>query len=357
MAEDLGERSEEPTPRRLQQARSDGKVARSQELSSAMMLLAGTLIAAVAIMPMLNRFKAALTAVLSGDMLGNPVKPADAFNVVAFVARTAADVGLPILLITAVVAYFVQFWQVGWLFSPRALQPKLSKLDPVKGFKKLFDLSALFKTGMAIVKTVVIVTMVAVTIMQYRRDIVTLAYLMPMQSAFKAGLMLLDMAMRLVALLLLLGVIDLFYQRWKYKQDLKMTKHEVKDEMKQVEGDPQVKRRRARMAFQISMQRINATVPQADVVVTNPEHVSVAIKYDAERMNAPVVVAKGADFIALRIRQLALINSIPIIERPPLARALYRQVIVGQEIPPDFYNAVAEILAYVYQLEGGRVAS
>ena len=104
------------------------------------------------------------------------------------------------------------------------------------------------------------------------------------------------------------------------------------------------------------MQRINATVPQADVVVTNPEHVSVAIKYDAERMNAPMVVAKGADFIALRIRQLALVNSIPIIERPPLARALYRQVIVGQEIPPDFYNAVAEILAYVYQLEG-RMAS
>ena len=156
-------------------------------------------------------------------------------------------------------------------------------------------------------------------------------------------------------MLLLLGIIDFAYQRWKHAQDLKMTKQQVKDEMKQTEGDPDVKRRRMRMQQQIAMQRIAAAVPRADVVVTNPEHVSVAISYEAERMSAPIVVAKGADFVALRIRQIALANGVPIVERPPLARALYRQVAVGQEIPPDFYNAVAEILAYIYRLMNGRL--
>ena len=129
-----------------------------------------------------------------------------------------------------------------------------------------------------------------------------------------------------------------------------MTKHEVKDEMKQSEGDPQVKKRRLRIQQQIAMQRVSAAVPKADVVVTNPEHVALAIQYDAAQMNAPKVIAKGADYLAIRIRQIALANGIPVVERPPLARALYRQVAVGQEIPPDFYNAVAEILAYVYGL-------
>lgn len=129
-----------------------------------------------------------------------------------------------------------------------------------------------------------------------------------------------------------------------------MTKHQVKDELKQTEGDPETKRRRMRMQQQISMQRVASAVPKADVVVTNPEHVSVAIQYDAERMNAPTVIAKGADYLALRIRQIALLRGIPVVQRPPLARALYRQMEVGQEVPPDFYKAVAEILAFVYQL-------
>ena len=203
-----------------------------------------------------------------------------------------------------------------------------------------------------VVKLVVIMAVVVLTIYQYRREIVVLAYLNPMQGVSKSALMVLDLSIRVLAVLLLLGIIDLVYQRWKHYQDLKMTKQEVKDELKSVEGDPLVKRRRYRMQQNISMQRINAAVPQADVIVTNPEHISIAIRYDAEKMNAPTVIAKGADYLALRIRQLALLNGIPILERPPLARALYKQVGVGQEIPPDFYNAIAEILAYVYQLDG-----
>lgn len=355
MADEMAERTEDPTAKRLSQARADGNVARSQELASALMLLAGTLLTAATIIPMLWRFKSIVAAALSDDMLGNPVMARDALALIEFVAIAAARITLPLLLVVAVAAYIIQFLQVGWLFTTRPLVPSLGKLNPMKGFKRLFDLNAMFKTGLAVVKTAVIVAMVVATIYQYRTEIVTLPYFSPAQVLAKGGLMMLDLALRLVAVLLLLGLLDYLYQRWKHKQDLKMTKQEVKDELKQMEGDPLVKRRRARMAYQIALQRVNAAVPRADVVVSNPEHISVAIKYDADRMNAPIVVAKGADFLALRIRQIALINGIPIVQRPPLARALYRQVEVGQEIPPDFYHAVAEILAYVYQLSGATV--
>jgi flagellar biosynthetic protein FlhB len=352
MAEDLGERTEEPTPKRRADARRDGTIARSQELSAALLLLVGTLTIAVAFFPMLGQFKGVIGAVLAGDTLGNPVDPREAKTVIDFVAVAAARIGIPLLLIMFVATVLVQFAQVGWLFSPHLLRPKLSQLNPLSGLKRLLGLSSLFKAGLSIVKMALVLIVVAITIYQYRRQIVVLPYLVPLQIVLKGAGLALNLALRLAAILLLLGLLDLAYQKWKHHQDLKMTKQQVKDEMRQSEGDPQVKRRRYRMQQQIAMQRIAAAVPRADVVVTNPDHVSVAITYEAQRMNAPTVVAKGADFVALRIRQIALANSIPIVQRPPLARALYRQVAVGQEIPPDFYHAVAEILAYVYQLNG-----
>jgi len=187
---------------------------------------------------------------------------------------------------------------------------------------------------------------------QHRDRIIVMPYLALKPCVIGVGSLLFDLALRLLAVLLLLGVIDFAYQRWKHSKDMRMSKQEVKDEMKQTEGDPEVKRRRMRMQQQIAMQRISASVPKADVIVTNPEHISIAIKYDADRMHAPMVVAKGADFLAMRIRQVALQHGIPIVERKPLARALYREVAVGQEVPPDFYTAVAEVLAYVYRLSG-----
>ncbi|MHC4218516.1 MAG: flagellar biosynthesis protein FlhB [Planctomycetota bacterium] len=352
MAEDLGERTEPPTPKRRTEARQDGNIARSQELSGALMLLAGTLVIAATFFPMLGSFKGMIRAVLDGDTLGSPLDPAEAKTVIDFVAIAAARIGVPLLLLMAFAAFVIQFSQVGWLFSPKMLRPKLSQLNPINGAKRLLGLSGLFKAGLSIVKTVLVVLVVILTIYQYGRQLVVLPYLAPLQIVLKASGLMLILALRLVAVLVLLGVLDLVYQRWKHTQDLKMTKQQVKDEMRQAEGDPHVKRRRYRMQQQIAMQRIAAAVPKADVVVTNPDHVSVAITYEAERMNAPTVVAKGADFVALRIRQIALANSVPIVQRPPLARALYRQVAVGQEIPPDFYHAVAEILAYVYQLNG-----
>ena len=350
MAEDLGERSEEATPKRRLEAREEGNVARSQDLAGGLLLLAATVILWAAVWPMLGRFKTVLEAVLDGDTLGNPVDPAQAMTVVEYVAAAAVRIGLPLLLITGAVAFLTHFSQVGWLFAPKAVMPKLSKLNPMTGLKRIFGISGLVKVSLDTLKVALVITVAVVTMMQYREQIVVLPYLSVMQCLAESAKMMLDLALRLIAILLILGVFDLLFQRWKHKQDLKMTKHQVKDELKQTEGDPETKRRRMRMQQQIAMQRVASAVPKADVVVTNPEHVSVAIQYDAERMNAPTVIAKGADYLALRIRQIALLRGIPVVQRPPLARALYRQMEVGQEVPPDFYKAVAEILAFVYQL-------
>ncbi len=351
-SDELGERTEPPTTRRKSEARRDGNVAKSPELGAALMLVTGTLLVAWLGPGILGDFKSVLANVLTDDVLGSPLAVSDASTVAKYVAVAGMRIALPILLLLAVAAYVFQFIQVGWLITLKPLQPDLGKLDPIKGAKRLVSLNSWFKAALSVVKLAVIMLVVVLTIYQYRREIITMAYLNPIQGVGKSALLVLNLAIRILAVLILLGLIDFAYQRWKHNQDLKMTKQEVKDEMKAVEGDPLVKRRRYRMQQSIAMQRINAAVPKADVIVTNPEHISIAIKYDAEKMAAPTVVAKGADYLALRIRQLALLNSIPIVERPPLARALYKQAAVGQEIPPDFYNAIAEILAYVYQLEG-----
>ena len=350
--DDMGERTEEATPRRRTEARSSGNVARSQDLAGAMMLLAVTILTAVVLFPVLGQFKVVLEAVLSGDTLGSPIDPGHAVTVISYVAVAAARIAAPLLLVVLVVAIVSHFVQVGWLFSTKALMPTLNKLNPLTGFRRIFGLSGLVKVLMDSAKVIVVLTVVVLTLMQYRERVLVLGYFSVLQGLHEAGWLVFILALRLVVVLLLLGVLDFYYHKWKHNQDLKMTKHQVKDEMKMNEGDPEVKKRRFRMQQQISMQRVSAAVPKADVVVTNPEHVSVAIQYDAERMHAPTVVAKGADFLALRIRQIALMRGIPIVQRPPLARALYRQVGVNQEIPTEFYHAVAEILAHVYRLQG-----
>lgn len=347
MAEDLGEKSEEATPKRRQEARESGNVARSQDFASALLLLAMTLTLWAALMPMLDRFRIVMESILGES---TPWDPAEAWDTVTFVGAAAVGVAMPVLAVAWGAAFVAHLLQIGWLFAPKALRPQFSKLSPLSGVRRIFGLSGLVKVTLDTLKVVIIAIVSVATIWQHRDEIVVMPYLSSMQSLAKAGWLLLDLALRVLAVLLVLGFLDFFYQRWKHNQDMKMTKQQVKDELKQTEGDPDVKRRRLRMQQQVAMQRISSAVPKADVVVTNPDHVSVAIKYDAATMSAPKVLAKGADLLALKIRQLALRHGIPIVERQALARALYRQVAVNQEIPASFYTAVAEILAYVYRL-------
>lgn len=350
MAEDLGEKSEEPTPKRQQDAREKGNVARSQDMSAAILLAVATIVLWLGTGPMFEGFHLLITGTLDGSIVGNTVAGSEVMALITYTSNFMMMYVLPVLAAAWLAGYIATFWQIGWLFSPQAVQPKLNKLNPINGFKRIFGISGLVKVSLDSLKVAIVVIVSAVTIKQFTDRMLVLPHLTALQAMGEMGRMMLELAIRVVAVLLLLGLLDFFYQRWKHQNDLKMTKHEVKDEMKQSEGDPEVRQRRMRMQQQIAMQRISSAVPNADVIVTNPEHISIALQYDATSMHAPKVVAKGADYLALRIRQIALAHNIPIVERKPLARALYKDVKIGQEVPPQFYHAVAEILAYVYRL-------
>jgi len=352
MADDLGERSEDATPKRKLESRQEGQVAKSVDLSGAVLLALTTIAVAAAAAWMLDSGRVVMEQVLSSLATPDAVDMGSVGGIAWSVGAAGVRIVTPVIAVAWLAALLSQVGQVGWLFAPKAIMPKANKLNPMAGAKKIFGLSGLVKAGMDSLKVLVVVLVAVFTIYQYGDRILVLPYLAMTECLATTGTLMLDLAIRLLVVLIVLGIIDFAYQRWKHREDMKMTKQQVKDEMKQSEGDPEVKRRRLRMQQQIAMQRIQAAVPRADVIVTNPEHLAVAIQYDAETMRAPRVIAKGADYLAQRIRQIGMRHGIPIVERKPLARALYAEVAVGQEVPPDYYAAVAEVLAYVYRLNG-----
>lgn len=351
MAEELGERTEQATPKRLQDAREEGNVARSNDLSSALMLGASALALWFGFGPMLDRLGNAMERVLSEPGLRN-VAPGTWQDSVEAVVLAAVFALAPIAIAIWFAGVAANLVQVGFLVTPKALAPKVSKLNPIEGAKRIFGSRALVKAILDSLKVLLVVVVVAWTV-HGMHDRVMLLPLMHLPAAMMAvGELMVELALRVAAVLLLLGVIDFTWQKHKHAKDMMMSRQQIKDEFKQSEGDPEVKRRRLQFARQIAQQRIASAVPKADVIVTNPEHLSVAIQWDESTMRAPIVVAMGADHLALRIRQIAMQHGIPILERKPLARALYKQVTVGQEIPVETYEAVSEVLTYVYQLNG-----
>jgi flagellar biosynthesis protein FlhB len=350
--DDLGERTEAPTPKQLQSARDKGQVPKSQDLSGAVLML-GSVVALIALAPMIaEMFERILRKMLSGDVSVDQLDPAIIRSAGSLAIYEVGRVMLPVLLIVMVIAYSSQFMQVGWLISGDPIMPKFNKLSPISGIKRIYGRKGLVK---AIINTLKLGLLILVSILVIRSQIDAIAVLPKLPAAIATAAilrMLLIIAFTLIVILLMLAVIDFIFQRWQHTQENKMTKQQVKDERRSMEGDPQLKGKRMQMAREIVMQQISHQVPQADVIVTNPTHFSVAIKYDTSGMGAPKVTAKGADLIALRIRQIARQNDVPIVERPPLARALYWGIKVGQEISPEHYEAVAELLAYVYRMEG-----
>ncbi|MCE7974877.1 MAG: flagellar biosynthesis protein FlhB [Leptolyngbya sp. PLA1] len=349
MAEDMGDKTEAPSSRKLEEARSRGQVAKSQDLAGAIELV-GALVVFVVFGALMSRSLLAILRRVFEDGYG--VSGVQGLGtLLTAVAVDAAWAVLPALGLLAGVCILAHFVQVGPLLTGHPLIPKLSKINPVAGAQRLFDRRNAVKTLTQIVK-IALVAAVGWVFLASRADVVTALPRLGLWGALsELGGMALELALWLLAILLVLGIADWAFQKWQHTQDLKMTKEEVKDERRSMEGDPEVKGRRLRLARQIAMQRVGMAVPEADVVVTNPTHFSVAIKYDPETMKAPKVVAKGADFLALRIRQVAAANRVPMVERPPLARALFAGVEVGEEISPEFYQAVAEILAFVYRLD------
>lgn len=326
-------------------------------MTAAVSLLAAVILLDLFGLRVLESMKLSVESMIGQGFAANPTRPDDVGALMAYGGRLAVAALAPITLCIAAVALLASLMQVGLLFTFKPLTPNLNKLNPVNGVKQLVDGRAGMRLVMSVAKFGLIAAVAGIVIWLDMPQILGLAWLEPLQLFAASAALIYDLALKLAALLLVLAVLDLAYQRWKHEQDLKMTKEEVKDEMKRMEGDPLVKQRRARVARQLAMQRIASAVPHADVVVTNPTHFAIALKYDAATMTAPRVVAKGADFMAMRIRQIAIANGVPLVERKELARAMYRSVEVGQEVPPEFYGAVAEILAYVYRISGRQAAA
>lgn len=351
-----GDKTEAATPRRRQEARESGNIARSTDLNAAVILLVAILILYYLGMNVLGGMRLTLETMLSGDNTRNLTRTDDLSSTFYYLLRMIVGTLSPMLLGIAAVALVAAISQVGFLITFKPIQPNLSKLSPLKGLKNIGDGKAGMRLVMALAKTAVIVVLAMFVIHGDLPAILMMAELPAMSTFHVAAQMVYSLALKMAAALVILALLDYAYQRWQHERDMRMSKEEVKEEMRRMEGDPLVKQRRTRVARQLAMQRLNADVPRADVVVTNPTHFAVALRYDPQTMRAPRVIAKGADFMAMRIRQIAVANGVPMVERKELARGLYKSVDVGQEVPAEFYNTVAEILAYVYRLSGRRSA-
>lgn len=352
MADDAGDKTEAPTPRRRTEAREQGNIAKSQDLSTAVALLAIITLLDWYGPNLIGAMKVTMERLLSPESLGD-YSPQGVEPQLVLAVRVIGGAMAPLLLGVLLVAVLVNMAQVGLFFSTKRLQPNLAALNPLKGLNKLFKgRDNLVQMGMNVVKLAMIIA-VAYSAVDARVGQILSTQQIEFLQIFGLGAQVIySISLRIGMVLLLLAILDYAWHRWKIEQELKMTKQEVKDEMRRMEGDPKIKQRRRQMAMQRTMQGIKANVPTADVVVTNPTEFAVALKYDSGSMHAPRVVAKGTDILAMHIRQVAAEHGVPILERPPLARALYRLVDVGQEIPEQFYSVVAEILAYVYELTG-----
>ncbi len=349
-----GDKSQEPTPHRRQKAREEGQVAKSQDLGSAVLLLVGLMVLmglGGGLVEFLGRF--------AQQQLGEaPRLSMDADGAVEAWHRALGPLAwrvLPIFGVLMLAAVAVNLFQIGFLFLPNKLAPDLTRLDPIKGVGRLVSLQNVVRLLFGIFKIAVIGSVAFFSLYSERDAILGLSALAVPQAAHYTVHILMWTAVKVAVALVILALLDFAFQKWKHEQDLRMTSQEVREEMKNLEGDPQVIARRRQVQRELAKQRLEGAVPKADVVVTNPTELAVAIQYDPATMAAPVVVAKGAGVLAQRIRRLALEKGIPIVERKPLAQALYREVEINRPVPEDKYAAVAEVLAYVYQLQGKKI--
>ena len=345
------EKSEEPTGKRLDDSRSKGQVPRSRELVTLMSLLA----ASVGLLILGPQILRVLVDILREGFTLTRDQVFDQFYVFAqlqsLVVKAIEGLALffLLLLITGVVGNTILS---GWVFASQNLGFKFGKLNPLKGIKRLFGIHGLIELGKSIIKFSLIMP-IAIALLWHEADQILGLGLetVPDALAHMADLVLWTFVL-LASSLVILVLFDVPYQLWNHKRQLKMTKQEVKEERKQSDGSPEVKSRQRRLMMEAAIKRMMAAVPQADVVVTNPTHFAAALKYDPEKMRAPLLVAKGADLVAARIRAEAEANDVPIVPVPPLARALYYGVELDQEVPMALYVAVAQVLAYVYQVKG-----
>ncbi len=350
MAEDTGqERTEEPTGKRLSDAKDKGQVVRSRELNTFIVLVVGS----VAILALGQYVTESLWTIMREQFQLNRAEIFDSSALLRHFGRVMWSAGMmlaPFLLIMVVAALVGPLALGGWSFSFESMQPKFEKMDPIKGVARLFGVRGLIELLKSLLKFLLIFGITVSLFMFYFQDFVGLNS-EPLGLAIKHGTDLIGFSLLILSASVgLIAVIDVPFQMWDHKKKLKMTRQEVKDEMKDTDGRPEIKSRIRSLQMELAQSRMMEEVPKADVIVTNPTHVAVALKYDQDQSVAPRVVAKGADLIAAHIRNLANASKVPVVSAPPLARAIYHSTEIDSEIPEGLYLAVAQVLAYVYQL-------
>jgi flagellar biosynthetic protein FlhB len=346
------EKTEEPTGRRIEQAREQGQVPHSRELGTFLVLL----VAASAFWMMGSWFmqRSLVTARKAFTVESKYVhEPALMLSRLADISGDALLTFSPLLFLLLIAAVLPPFFLNAWIFSPKSIAPDLNRLNPLTGFGRMFSWNSLMELAKAVVKALLVGGVAAILVWKERDEILGLLA-QPLETAIvSAGNLVTFSFLILVAVLVVVVAADVPFQLWQYYDKLKMSKEEVKQEMKEMMGDPQVKGRIRSLQMQAARRRMMSAVPQADVIVTNPTHYAVALAYKGG-MGAPKVVAKGVGEIAQKIKALGAEHAVPLLEAPPLARALYKHAEIDNEIPSALYNAVAEVLAYVYQLAGWR---
>lgn len=347
------DKTEKATPRRRQKAREEGQVSYSKDLAMAIVFL-GVIVMLRLMIPMVYKgMEQMLTFFCALPNMGN-YREYTALG--EYISLTGQDLmwGLVIILLSGVaMAIVTGFAQTkGLLVFKKAFKFDLNKINPIEGFKRLFSLRSVIE----LLKNLAKLALLGFIGYSFINGIWSILFLLPDYSIEQSLVFLADslyqMALRIALALIVLGFVDFFYQRWEFERDIKMSKKEVKDERKDIEGNPEIKRKQRQMMSEMSQRHMMEEVPSATVVVTNPTHLSIAIKFELDKMNAPLVVAKGADNIAFRIREIAKEYHVPFYEDKLLARELYERVEVGEEIPNDMYRAVAEVLAFVFKNSG-----
>jgi flagellar biosynthetic protein FlhB len=346
-----GEKTEKATPRRQREAREKGQVARSAEIPSAFVMLSVFIFLIFIGGYLRNLINEVFTLSISEYSLWEL-----SVNNLQVVFQQLMWISIkmvaPILAVALMVGLLANYIQVGFLFTGETLKMKWDRINPIQGAKRIFSIRSLVELVKSLLK-ITLVTVVVFTSLWGEKERILILSQFTLQETFSyIGGLTLKLGIYVANLLIVLAIFDYMYQRYEHNKSLRMSKQEIKDEHKKIEGDPLIKSKIRERQRQMAMRRMMQEVPKADVVITNPTHFSVALKYEPGSMNAPVVIAKGQDFIALKIREVAKQHGIILMENKPLARALYDRVEIGESIPEDLFKAVAEVLAYVYRLKG-----
>ena len=346
-----GEKTEKATPKKRQDARKKGQVLKSQDVSAAILLLILFLFLFFIAPSMLEGIISFLTQALHRNMLIETISIETVMKMYKDAIQEMAWIVLPIMVIAMVVSIGANYLQFGLLFTTETLKLDLKKMDPIKGIKKIISVRAIINLIKSLLKVTLLGVVTFAIIWIYLEEVLELAFKSPWESlttvAYLSGLM----GIAAAIMLLLISILDYFYERYEYEKNLKMSKQDVKDEHKNSEGDPLIKSKIKQRQREMAMRRMMQEVPHADVVITNPTHFAIALKYDETSMDAPRVIAKGTDFVAQKIKLIAKEHDVVMVENRPLARAMYDQVEIGDPVPEEFFKAVAEILAYVYRIK------